>query len=144
MGRGKIKVSVTCAGVKFLECWNVQQTQPEIILDLDVEERRLSNTFKCLSTKLKSLVNIFLYPGPVELDQSWVKWKFKPKVENFLFAKSYLRLSHAGKSVTWTLSLLNHEDINIVNGNQHHLQIQPPSSTEESWSSQVAITGILF
>ena len=36
------------------------------------------------------------------------------------------------------------DDINIVSGNQHHLDGKPPSSTEESWSSQVAITGILF
>ena len=28
--------------------------------------------------------------------------------------------------------------------NQDHLHVKPPSSTEESWSSQVAITGILF
>ena len=104
----------------MLGCWSAQQIQPE-------GNQHRSNKFLFFVWVSNSFVD--LWPT-----SAWPLWLSCASMER---AQNYLWLCHAWKPISWILSHLKYIFYRPE-------KCQPPSLTEESWSSHVAITGILI
>ena len=104
----------------MLGCWSAPQIQPE-------GNKHQSNKFLLFLWVNYSFVDLW----PTSAWPLWLSYVFMESAQNYLW------LCHAWKPISWILSHLKY----IFNRPEI---CQPPSLTEESWSSQVAITGILI